>query len=400
MGYAIMITDKIKTIGTMTSKYNHNERIAEMTHIIPELTYLNEELVSLPKENGAEIGYAQAWEDRIKDLPYYQKHDVRKNAVLGYEVMMAFSQDGNENIDIDTWKKNSIKWLHDTFDKAPDGKSNVLHAVLHMDETAGPHIHAFIVPIDENGRLNARSFTGGSRTMSELQTSYAESVKETGLQRGLMGSSAEQKSIRRMYAMNNDIQKIPEVKEGESAEDYRMRVLSDMAAKFAFRKRKIDDRAVRIQRQTDQYAIEQRDAIQDELDQTKLVAFHELEKVKKDYQKTVQEKDKIKEQLERDVAEAKAQMSEYERMRNELILQMYNIRIKYDASEEEMEEAVRFHRDYKKGLDILKEEDSEAAKIVESNIAYVMDKAKEAEPEKTRHEEEYDINRNDNDRSL
>ena len=93
-------------------------------------------------------------------------------------------------------------------------------------------------------------------------------------------------------------------------------------------------------------------------------------------------------------------MSEYERMRNELILQMYNIRIKYDASEEEMEEAVRFHRDYKKGLDILKEEDPEAAKIVESNIAYVMDKAKEAEPEKTRHEEEYDINRNDNDRSL
>lgn len=156
MGYAIMITDKIKTMGTMTSKYNHNERIAEMTHIIPELTYLNEELVSLPKENGAEIGYAKAWEDRIKDLPYYQKHDVRKNAVLGYEVMMAFSQDGNENIDIDTWKKNSIKWLHDTFDKAPDGKSNVLHAVLHMDETAGPHIHAFIVPIDENGRLNAR----------------------------------------------------------------------------------------------------------------------------------------------------------------------------------------------------------------------------------------------------
>lgn len=52
MGYAIMITDKIKTMGTMTSKYNHNERIAEMTHIIPELTYLNEELVSLPKENG------------------------------------------------------------------------------------------------------------------------------------------------------------------------------------------------------------------------------------------------------------------------------------------------------------------------------------------------------------
>lgn len=93
-------------------------------------------------------------------------------------------------------------------------------------------------------------------------------------------------------------------------------------------------------------------------------------------------------------------MSEYERMRNELILQMYNIRIKYDASEEEMEEAVRFHRDYKKGLDILKEEDPEAAKIVESNIAYVMDKAREAEPEKIRHEEGYDLNRNDNDHSL
>ena len=86
-----------------------------------------------------------------------------------------------------------------------------------MDEVGSPHIHAFVVPIDERGRLNAKRFTDGSRAMSALQSSYADSVKETGLKRGVSGSSARHQDIRMMYANMNNAMVLPDIKKGETA---------------------------------------------------------------------------------------------------------------------------------------------------------------------------------------
>lgn len=364
MSYAIMITDKIKTLGTMSSKYNHNQRIADMTHIIPELSHLNEDLIPLPMKSNKTLSYTEAWQSRINELPYYNNHKVRSNAVLGYEVMLAFSNNESNNIDLETWKKNSVKWLHDTFDVAPDGKSNVLHAVMHMDETGGPHIHAFVIPIDENGHLNAKRFTDGSRAMTDMQTSYANAVKETGLERGLMGSSAEQKAIRRMYAMNNDIQQIPDVKKGETAQEYRNRVLEDMQINFSSRRRAIDDHAVKVQRETDKSVLEQRDAIQDELEQTRLLAFQELENARQEYAEAVKRKEIVHREA-----------NEYEKLRDELIDQMYNIKIRFSTDEEEISEALAFHRSYSKGIEAIRETDPEKAESIEENMQFVLSAA-------------------------
>ena len=153
MAFAFMDIQKIKTEGQMTAKYNHNCRKIEIDNVIPELSHLNEDLIPLPvDQNGNELSYYDAFKKRINELPYYQDHNIRKNAVRGYEVLLTFSKD--ESINVDEWKKLSVKWLKDTFNVAPDKRNNVLHVAFHADETGNYHCHAFVVPIDEKGKLN------------------------------------------------------------------------------------------------------------------------------------------------------------------------------------------------------------------------------------------------------
>ena len=57
-----------------------------------------------------------------------------------------------------------------------------------------------MVPIDQKGKLNARSFLGGRATLSKMQTEFHSKVKDLGLDRGLEGSKAEHKTIKEFYA--------------------------------------------------------------------------------------------------------------------------------------------------------------------------------------------------------
>ena len=57
---------------------------------------------------------------------------------------------------------------------------------IHRDETT-PHLVAYVVPIDEiTGNLNAKKFIGGTRNvLSEMQTNFAKTVSDLGLDRGV-----------------------------------------------------------------------------------------------------------------------------------------------------------------------------------------------------------------------
>ena len=57
-------------------------------------------------------------------------------------------------------------------------------AVVHRDE-ATPHLSAFVVPLTQDGRLSAKEFIGGRSKMRDDQSTYAESVKKLGLERGI-----------------------------------------------------------------------------------------------------------------------------------------------------------------------------------------------------------------------
>lgn len=229
MSYAFMSIERIKSYNAMGAKYRHNCRRTdligkEIPNVITEKSYLNMELVPLPKNaDGSEMDYEKAMKQRIAEQEFYRDHRIRKNAVLGFEVLMTYSRD--DSIDAEQWARQSVDWLHRQFDRAGDGKSNVLHAVMHRDETGNVHIHAFVVPIDERGHLNADGFTHGSRVMSEMQTSYAKSVENLGIKRGIAGSTAKHADIQRMYAALNNVVSLNDTLPGETPEEYRDRVL-------------------------------------------------------------------------------------------------------------------------------------------------------------------------------
>ena len=173
--YAILRMEKIKSVTKGGARLKHNRRQIECPTANKE------------KENKTLLVSPTAKEDKKKSFKEMFKERVgdqriRKNAVHAIEVVMTFSPGailGEENIK--KWAFDSVRWLADTF----GGRQNVVDSQLHLDE-ATPHIHSIVIPIDEKGKLNAREFLGGTRNrMVELQTKYAEAMKEHGLERGI-----------------------------------------------------------------------------------------------------------------------------------------------------------------------------------------------------------------------
>jgi len=207
MGYCFMTIEKVKTKGTMTRKYEHNYRIEPVPNADPNKSHLNDELVPL---NGKT--YIEAFEHRIKGLDYYKMENgdgekinhIRKNAVLGIEVVLTFSREEFQNVNIEQWKKDNVEWLRKTFNANPKKYGdNVLSAQFHGDENGNVHIHAFIVPIDDKGKLNASYYLDGRQKMITMQNSYGEAMKKHHLERGLKGSVSKHQTIRHFYASLN-----------------------------------------------------------------------------------------------------------------------------------------------------------------------------------------------------
>lgn len=229
MGYCFMSIEKINNKSSMIGKYNHNYRVGDVPNADKELAYLNDELIKLNGKN-----YVEAFEDKISELEYYKEipgekaNRIRKNAIMGLEVLLTFSREDLEHVDIEKWKKDNVEWLKKTFNvNEKKYGNNVLSAQYHADEMGNVHIHAFVVPIDDKGKLNASYFIDGREKMAALQTSYGELMfKNHNLLRGEQGSKAKHKDIKRFYAaVNQQVRKeVPKPKENEPIQDYYERV--------------------------------------------------------------------------------------------------------------------------------------------------------------------------------
>lgn len=326
--------EKVKNSMQMMIKYNHNTRKRISANIIPELSEQNDTLVSLPVEDGEECTYYKAWQKRIKEQEYHRKlgekfgkeYGVRKNGVLAFEVLCTVPKD--KGIDIEEWKKRTMEWLHDTFDVASDGKSNILHAIYHGDEVGNCHIHALVVPIDERGRLNARRFTGGASEMARHQARYNEYIKDLGIRRGQAGSSAKHQKIRKLYSQLNKATQVDPPKELESATDYYKRIVDDVETYYASMYKKLSDRMADEQRKLDEIARVQREAIQGELEKTKKIEEHEkkvakakLDKVQEEYssyQNQIEELQRQISQLEEQVRQERKRYKKYKEVNTKL----------------------------------------------------------------------------------
>lgn len=291
------------------------------------------------------------FKSRIANLDYYENHNIRSNAVLAYETVLSYT--ANPDIDPYEWVETSIKWLHDTFDKSPDGKSNILSATLHMDEPGNPHIHAVIIPIDERGHLNASRFTDGFSAMTHMQTSYAEAVKGFGLERGIAGSTAEHKKISKLYAKLNSAQNVPKPMQGESAMEYHKRIHSRIETMMSASLGEIETMRVRERQKLDSERQEVREAIAEDIEEHDVVIKRKGKKIK-EMDKTIEEKKEV--------------ISSYESHIDILERQLELMNIVYD--EEEFEDYQRL----KKGIALLEEADPDTADTLKEymDIAYEM----------------------------
>lgn len=309
MGYCFMTTQKIKTMGTLRSKHIHNFREATVLNADPELKDQNEEISATFDQQGNRLDYNDAWQERMKDLPSYQQHGTRKNAVLAIEVVTTFSRD--ENIDLEKWKEENVKWLEKTFNVSPDGKNNVLSVVYHADEPGNVHCHAIVVPVDEKGNLNASRFLDGRRVMSQMQTDYGRSMEQFGLERGLENGHARHQDIKKYYAELNNAIEVSQPKEQEDAITYRNRVIEELQTmqaaalrernekkremeRYLAQKRKVDEEQLAKERSTIQ---KDRDTYIQKVKEENKELMESIERNKKDLYYTQKRLDNIEEKI-------------------------------------------------------------------------------------------------------
>lgn len=95
-----------------------------------------------------------------------------------------------------------------------------------------PHIHAYLVPLDERGKLNCKALFGTRVKMYQLQDSFANAVEHLGIMRGVKGSVASHTKVEKYYtAVNQDSQLldleryIPQPQAQERSVAYRQRVI-------------------------------------------------------------------------------------------------------------------------------------------------------------------------------
>jgi hypothetical protein len=182
MNYAILSTAKLKTIGNIGGSLAHSYRTIETPNADPNLTSKNHHTVATP----------EAVKQIIKDrLPEKRRAD----AVLCIEYLITASPEWEgwgTSKETDFFKR-STQWLIDKH-----GEENIAGMSIHRDIST-PHLVAYVVPIDQKGKLNCKNFLGGRAKLNKMQTDFANTVADLGLTRGKEGSKAKHTSIKEYY---------------------------------------------------------------------------------------------------------------------------------------------------------------------------------------------------------
>lgn len=238
MGYAILRTVKMKSSKDIVQRYLHDYRIYHVENADPMLRSENQ-YDALDRLHGR--SYLDICEETIRELRMEGAitKTIRHDAVKGIDIFLSFSREDQERIDLDTWVQANIAWLRKEFNP-PDRQitwtdpytgqlktkeiDNVVSVVVHMDEQT-PHIHAFVVPIDDKGHLNSKYYLSNRQSMVDRQDRYAQEMAAFGLNRGERHSIAThvQRSVFYTKMLKAVEAELPAPLPGESALDYRER---------------------------------------------------------------------------------------------------------------------------------------------------------------------------------
>jgi hypothetical protein len=190
MKYAILRTQKLKHLASVRRSLAHSFRAQDTPNANPKLTPEN-----------THIG-ASGVEDGMAKIEAHLPEKRRKDAVLVVEYLVTASPEAlasRSRADQDAYLQDALAWL-----KARHGAENVVYAGIHRDEST-PHLYAYVVPLDEKGKLNAKKWLGGAKALGQMQTDFANQVgAKHGLERGVENSKAKHQAIRDWYSQVNE----------------------------------------------------------------------------------------------------------------------------------------------------------------------------------------------------
>jgi hypothetical protein len=224
---AILRVEKLKSFGNVSGSEAHTARIQDTPNADPTKTNIRlignledlalEELVraKIEKETKHTLKTENSSRKRNKDKdnPNSGKIRLRPDAVLCSEIFLSASPEyfrPNDPSKAGEWDEQrmwdfantSTQWLSENYgDKC-------VRAELHLDE-ATPHIHAYIVPInDKTKQLSHKAMFGGNGNegkikLSRLQDSYASALAPLGIERGVKGSKATHTKVKQYYEAVN-----------------------------------------------------------------------------------------------------------------------------------------------------------------------------------------------------
>ncbi len=182
MNYAILRTAKLKTMGNIGGSLAYSYRTIETPNTDPNLTPKNHHSVATPE------AVKQAIKDRLPEKR-------RSDAVLCIEYLITASPEWEgwgTSKETDFFERASL-WLSDKHEA-----ENIAGMSIHRDIST-PQLVAYVVPIDQKGKLNCKNFLGGRVKLNQMQTDFAKTVADLGLTRGKEGSKAKHTSIKEYY---------------------------------------------------------------------------------------------------------------------------------------------------------------------------------------------------------
>jgi hypothetical protein len=230
---AILRVEKLKSFGNVSGSEAHTARLKDT----PNANRNKENIRLLGNSNGSSL------EEIVKaKIASSTLHKPRKDAVLCSEIFLSASPEyfrphdsslAGEWVEKRMWDfaNASSEWLQENYgDKC-------VRAELHLDE-ATPHIHAYIVPInDKTKQLSHKAMFGGdgrqaSIKLSKLQDSYATALAPLGIERGVKGSKATHTKVKEYYSAVNQEPLTLELdrlapKQGETAQQLFERIKAD-----------------------------------------------------------------------------------------------------------------------------------------------------------------------------
>ena len=188
--FAILRVQKLKSGGAVYHSLKHNFREQDTPNADPKRTPKN--------THHHATNVADAIETFNQKLP----DKVRKNAVYCIEYLITASPDKLNSMsknEQDNYFNDALQWL-----KNKHGTDNVFCSSIHRDETT-PHLCAYVIPLDENKKLNCRKYLGERNSLRDMQTDFFNKVaSKYDLDRGIKGSKAKHQTIKHFYAHINN----------------------------------------------------------------------------------------------------------------------------------------------------------------------------------------------------